>query len=145
MTESEAIEICRQKAEELRVPWNSDSSIATRRRVWPFSGGWRVVSRIERDGCTVTMRVGERSRTATPIRALYSTPTPARIQPHLVLLFIIKLIMGGCLVWLVARYFLLWPVWGATLAAILGSYVVVMVGTMFYYKLRSRKYARDED
>jgi hypothetical protein len=91
--------------------------------------------------------VRERSRTATPIRvrALYSTSPPARVQPRLVLLFVIMLIPGGCLVGLVARYFLAWPLWGATLAAIPGSYVVVMVSSMFYYKLRSRKYAKDED
>ena len=85
----EAIEICRQKAEKLHVPWSLESAVAVRRRVWPFAGVWRVASRIEQDGCTVIMRVGERSRTATPIRALYSSPTPARIQPPLALLFAI--------------------------------------------------------
>ena len=145
MIESEAIEICRQKAEVLRVPWDSESAVAVRRRVWPFSGVWRVVSQIQRDNCTVTMIVGERSQKATPVRVSYSMPTPARVNPHLVFLFVVKLISSGCLVWLVARYFLLWPVWGATIAVIPSSYVIVMVGTMFYYKLRSRKYGKDED
>lgn len=144
MTASEAIEICRLKAEELNVPWSSEAAVATRRRVWPFRAFWRVVAHVQCDNLTVTMTVDERSRMAVPIRALFSTPLPARIQPYLVVLFILKLIVSGCLFWLFARYLKGWPIWGATLFAIPCSFAGVMFYEMIVARIRSKDDEDDE-
>lgn len=134
MTASEAIEICRLKAEELNVPWSSEAAVATRRRVWPFPPFWRVVTHVQRDNATVTMTVDERSRRARPIRASWAASSPQPIQPRVFFFSCIKLLVSGCLFWLFARYLKGWPIWGATLFAIPCSYA----GLIFYEGIVAR-------
>jgi hypothetical protein len=141
MTSLEAIEIARLKAEELNYPWCSKTAMAKRRRVWPFPPFWRVVSRVQSDSLTVTMNVYERTKEAKPIRALYSNNEPEPVQLRLVLLFALKFIVSGCLVWVLMRYAGHASVWRATLVAIPGA----LAGTIFFEMLDAKmRMGKDE-
>ena len=145
MTASEAIEICRLKAEELNYPWASETAVATRRRVWPFPPFWRVVTYVQPDNFTLKMMVDERSRKARPVRAIWAVSEPQPIQRRVFFLSCIKLIVSGCLAWLVARYILLWPVWGATLFVIPCSYAGMIFYEGIVARMRSKKYEDDKE
>ena len=141
MTQSEAIDIAQLKAEELNIPWSSDAIIATRGRLWPFPATWTIVARVQRDTATVTMVVKEQTREACPHRIVYGANSPTPVQPRLVLWLGSKVIVSGCLFWLFARYWMRWPIWGATVFAVPCSYL----GVMLYYALRAPRRPRHED
>lgn len=145
MTAPEAIEICRLKAEGLNYPWSSETAVATRRRVWPFPPFWRVVTCIQSDNLTIKMVVHERSREARITQAIWAASSPQPIQRLVFFLFCIKLIVSGCLAWLVARYILLWPIWGATLLAVPCAYAGLMIYEGIAARIRSKKYEDDDD
>src|SRR5580692_10788859 len=134
MTPSEAIEIARLKAEELNCPWSSEAAVAKKWGILPGRRYWRVISRIQKDGATVTMNVYEWTRVANPVRARWSTGEPAPVKPGLVLLLVFKLMVSGSLVWLIERYAAHEPIWRATLIAIPGA----LAGTIFYEMLTAR-------
>jgi len=71
MTEQEAISIAERKAQQLNLPWSREEVIATRRRLWPFPGGWKIVARVKREGAIVAIGVSERTGRAKPNRVLY--------------------------------------------------------------------------
>jgi len=84
---------------------------------------------------------GERNREAVLIRINFGTKALTAIQPQLAFLLAFKLIMSGCLFWLIARYWMGWPIWGATLFAIPCSFV----GLIIYDALLPRRRSRGGD
>jgi hypothetical protein len=71
MTEQEAITIAERKAVDLNLPWSREGASAKKRGFWPFSGGYRVTSRVKSEGAIVTSMVAARSGIATPKRVEY--------------------------------------------------------------------------
>jgi hypothetical protein len=131
MTPSEAIEIARLKAGEINYPWSSEAAVAKRWGILPGRRYWRVVSRIQSQGATITMNVYERTGKAHPVRGVWATDECAPVKPGLVLLLVFKLMVSGSLVWLIERYAAHEPIWRATLIAIPGA----IAATIFYEML----------
>jgi len=144
MTASEAIEICRLKAERLNYPWSSEAAIATRRRVWPFPPFWRVRAYIHKDNLTIKMMVREQTREARLVRATWAVSSPPPIQARVFLSSCIKLIVSGCLFWLFARYLQGWPIWASILFAIPCSYFGLIFYTGIVDRMRSKRYKNDK-
>jgi hypothetical protein len=71
MTADDAARIAGVKARQLNLPWGPDVR-ATRRRLWPLPGTWRVVSRVPGELAETTIVVNERSGEALPRGVRYS-------------------------------------------------------------------------
>jgi hypothetical protein len=123
MTSSEAIELAKQYAGEpgeADGPWSSKTSVA-KRCIWPGQHNWRVILRAQSGLLTFTLIVNEKTRQVSPVRRVWDTNEPGPVKLGLVLLFVLKLIVGGAIVWVLLRYGAHAPIWRATLMAIPGA------------------------